>query len=127
MEEIRLLDYGQRLISHNRNTFGNSSSGDSGTIALSNSFFNGKKAMGADVVNHFEIGKPMDALVISETHPLIAQTSIKNLSNTIVFSTDTSMFVGTLVDGNWIIKDGFHTSKLIDEQFNATMKKLKVR
>ena len=69
----------------------------------------------------------MDALVISETHPLIAQTSIKNLSNTIVFSTDTSMFVGTLVDGNWIIKDGFHTSKLIDEQFNATMKKLKVR
>ena len=50
--------------------------------------------MGADVVNHFEIGKPMDALVISETHPLIAQTSINNLSNTIVFSSDTSMFIG---------------------------------
>ena len=127
MEEIRLLDYGQRLISHNRNTFGNSSSGDSGTIALSNSFFNGKKAMGADVVNHFEIGKPMDALVISETHPLIAQTSIKNLSNTIVYSSDITMFEGTLVDGNWTIKNGCHSSKLIDEQFNATMKKLKVR
>ena len=83
--------------------------------------------MGSDVENHFEIGKPMDALIISETHPLIAQTSIKNLSNTIVYSSDISMFEGTLVDGNWIIKSGCHSSKLIDEQFNATMKKLMVR
>ena len=34
LEEIRLLDYGQRLITHNRNTFGNNISGDNGSIAI---------------------------------------------------------------------------------------------
>ncbi|MBG16135.1 MAG: formimidoylglutamate deiminase [Crocinitomicaceae bacterium] len=127
MEEIRLLDYGQRLISHNRNTFGNKSSGDNGTIAINSSLINGKKAMGVDTKNHFEIGNSFDALIISDKHPLIAQTSLTNLSNTIVYSSDSSMYKGTIVNGNWLIENGKHCNEKIDVNYNLTLKKLSIR
>jgi formimidoylglutamate deiminase len=126
-EEIRLLDYGQRLITHNRNTFGNNISGDNGSIALKNILINGKKAMGKNQKNYFEIGKPFDALVISDQHPLINQTSFKNLSNTIVYSTDISSYKGTIVNGKWIIKEGRHNGDRIEENFKSTLNKLSKR
>ena len=126
-EEIRLLDYGQRLVTHNRNTFGNNISGDNGSIALKNILINGKKAMGENQTACFEIGKPLDALVISEQHPLINQTSFKNLSNTIVYSADISFYKGTLVNGEWIIKEGKHKDDEIEKKFQSTLKSISKR
>lgn len=126
-EEIRLLDYGQRLVTHNRNTFGNNISGDNGTIAINSAFINGKKAMGENQNDCFEIGKPLDALVISEQHPLINQTSLKNLSNTIVYSADISSYKGTIVNGKWIIKEGKHENDGIEENFKSTLNTLSKR
>ena len=45
LEELRLLDYGQRLISHQRDTFVDET-GDSGLYAINNSIIGGRKAMG---------------------------------------------------------------------------------
>ena len=126
-EEIRLLDYGQRLITHNRNTFGNTLSGDNGSIALKSILINGKKAMGENQKDCFEIGKPLDALVISEQHPLINQTSFKNLSNTIVYSADISSYKGTIVNGKWIIKEGIHEDDGIEKNFKSTLNTLSKR
>ena len=126
-EEIRLLDYGQRLITHNRNTFGNIFSGDNGSIAIESSFINGKKSMGEDQDVFFQKGKKFDALVISEDHPLINQTSLKNLSNTIVYSSDINSYKGTIVNGEWIIKEGKHKNEKIEMNFKSTLKKLSKR
>ncbi len=123
-EEIRLLDYGQRLTSHQRNTFGNSISGDNATIAINTAFKNGKKSTGEHQLCGFEVGKPLDALVISNKHPLIQQTSIKNLANTILYSADSSFYKGTIVNGKWVIKNGEHKNESIDREFSATIKEL---
>ena len=127
LEEIRILDYGQRLTTHNRNTFGNKSSGDSGHIAIESALTNGRKAMGEDQNSFFEIGKPFDALVISEQHPLIEATTAKNRSNTIVYTADASMFKGTIVNGQWVITDGRHENHQIHSNFRKTMNELNVR
>ena len=126
-EELRILDYGQRLISHNRNTFGNEISGDNGSIAISSALINGRKAMGIEQKLFFEVGKPLDALVISDQHPLIQTSSLKNLSNTMVYSSDLSMYKGTIVNGDWKIKDGQHADENIHVDFTQTLNALKVR
>jgi len=126
-EELRILDYGQRLVTHNRNTFGNNLSGDNGNIALANALINGRKAMGVNQKAYFEIGKSLDALVISEEHPLVNLTSVKNLSNMLVYSSDPSMYKGSLVNGQWKILNGQHKDDQIHEKFIQTLSELKVR
>ena len=127
LEEIRILDYGQRLITHNRNTFGNEKTGDNGHITMDSALINGRKAMGITQSNYFEVGQPLDALVVSESHPIIASTSPKNRCNTIVYSGDTSMFKGTIINGKWVIESGIHKDSEIDDRFLKTLNQLKVR
>ena len=127
LEEIRILDYGQRLITHSRNTFGTTGSGDNGQISVASSLINGRKAMGIDQKEFFEIGAPLDALVVSDNAPLIESCSKKNRTNTIVYAADSSMFYGTIVNGKWTIEDGSHHNENIDLNFIKTMNNLKVR
>ena len=93
-EELRLLDYGQRLTSHSRNTFGNSNSGDNGAIAINSALVNGRRAMGMENETYFKDGTPLDAVVISDGHPLIGMTGMKHLTNTIVYASDANMIQG---------------------------------
>lgn len=126
-EEIRLLDYGQRLVSHNRNTFGNAKSGDNGNIALKSALINGRKAMGVNQKSFFEIGKAFDALIVSENHPIIRSTGPENRSNTLVYSSDPSMYRGTIVNGAWRIIHGEHSDEKIHSNYIQTLNELKVR
>ena len=87
-EQIRLLDYTNRLKTNNRDTFKNYKSANSGEIALQAIYNNGHKAMGNKKSNYFEIGGYLDFLDIDHNHPLIYNSSEKNLLNTIVYSTD---------------------------------------
>ncbi len=127
MEEIRILDYGQRLISHERNTFSNDLNGDSGFNAIKSSIINGRKAMGNNSSDFFKVGEPLNALVINDTHPLIATSSLDHLTNTIVYSSDSNMNKGTIVNGSWIVKDGVHFNNKISENFIKTLNKLNYR
>ena len=127
LEEIRILDYGQRLITHNRNTFGNNKTGNNGQIAIDSALMNGRKSMGINQSNYFEVGQPLDAVVISANHPIIASSSSKNRCNTIIYAGDTSMFKGTIVNGKWVIQSGKHMDAEIDDSFLKTLDQLKVR
>jgi formimidoylglutamate deiminase len=126
-EELRLLDYGQRLISHRRNTFGNKYSGDNGALAIQSAFINGSLAMGNEINDYFQIGKPLNALVMSSNHPLVNMTGIKNLTNTFVYASDPTMNKGTIVNGSWKILDNKAKNNAIQEQFLKTMKALSNR
>ena len=128
MEEIKLLDYGQRLITNKRNTFSNLESGDSGFNALKTALQSGRKAMGNQNSSFFEIGKPLNAVVYSSEHPLLSSCSKKNLCNTLVFASDISMLKATIVNGNYIFNDGIHKNiKTIKHEFEKALKVLKCR
>jgi formiminoglutamate deiminase len=100
-EELRLLDYGQRLISHKRNTFG----ADGGLFALTKSITAGRKAMNNFESEFFAVGADFDACVIDADAPLLENVSLENLASTIVYTADASHFLGTFVRGNLIEKD----------------------
>jgi len=126
-EELRLLDYGQRLTNHSRNTFGNVSSGDNGAIAIKSALINGRKAMGLENEIYFKIGSSLDAVVITDKHPLIQVTGIKNLTNTIVYASDSSMIEGTIVGGEWKIINTENNETKIEDAFIRTIRALSNR
>lgn len=106
LEELRILDYGQRLISHKRTSFVTPDSGDSGFNAIKMAWQAGRRAMGASNNSFFSEGQPFDAVVINAASPLIATASEKNLCNTFVYAADVSDILGTIVSGKWISKEG---------------------
>ena len=123
-EEIRLLDYTNRLKTNNRDTFKNTKSANSGEIAFQAIFKNGHKAMGNKKSDYFEIGDSLDFLDIDHNHPLIYNSSEKNLLNTIIYSTGISSIKSTYTKA---IKRGNDLSikgKII-ENYNIAIKNIK--
>lgn len=128
LEELRLLDYGQRLTTHNRSTFTSKDQVDSGLASLKMATGSGRKAMGNTSFEFFAIGQPLNASIVDATHPLISSTSLQNLTSTIVYTADSSAMWGTISHGKLVIQDGTHErAKDINEEFRSTLKKLKNR
>ncbi|MEQ9402771.1 MAG: formimidoylglutamate deiminase [Cyclobacteriaceae bacterium] len=128
LEELRLLDYGQRLITHKRNTYSSEQEGNSGMFALEMATFSGRKAMNNFNAAFFENGQPFNASIIRSTSPLIASSSVKNLANTIVYSTDSSMQKATVSHGEMIVNEGVHRNyDGIRNRFISTINDLKNR
>lgn len=127
-EELRILDYGQRVTTHRRNSFYDQSQGDSGLYALNKMLVSGRKAMANSVSTFFAIGQPFDALIMDATHPMLATSSLENLASTIVYGSDVSMQLGTIVNGMWVVKNGAHIhAPVIKEKFINTFEELQYR
>lgn len=127
-EELRLLDYGQRLISHKRNTFYSNSQGDSGLYAYDQVTVAGRKAMNNYNQEYFKIGEPFNAVLIDADAPLIASSSLENLPSTILYCTDASMQYGTISHGKLLVKEGKHESyDSIKDDFTKTIQGLASR
>lgn len=127
LEELRILDYGQRLTTHKRTTYFRPGHGDSGFNAIKMAWQSGCKAMGADASSFFAVGQPFDAVVMKADSPLTSVTSLKNLCNTFVYASDVSDIYGTIVNGNWVVKNGLHPDSSIAVDFVTTMKGIRVR
>ncbi len=127
-EELRILDYGQRLISHKRTTFYEPGKGDSGFNAIQKSWVSGRAAMGASAEAFFEKGQAFDAVVMRADGPLASVTSTKNLCNTFVYASCRSDIMGTITNGKWIsgIKSTVDRESIRIE-FTAKLKNIGIR
>lgn len=128
LEELRILDYGQRLTTHRRNQFISNTNGDTGQFGVDMALKAGRKAMSNTCENYFEVGQPLDTLVIDANAPLIATSRPEHILSTLVYSGDRSHFKGTLVNGEWKVKDGHHLLQdKIVTHFKKSLKELKIR
>ena len=124
MEEFRMIDYRQRLISNQRNTF----EGDAAAYMINEEIESGRKAVGAASKNHFEIGKSFDAVIYNAQTHLLADTSEKNKLATLLFTSDSSRILGTIINGKWVVKDQHHMQgHPIKMAFSNAMRELKNR
>lgn len=103
-EEFRMIDYRQRLMTNLRNTF----EGDAASYMLHEAVTQGRKAMGRTTSAHFETGQAFDALVINAGTHLLADTSERNRLASIVYTSDSSRNLGTIINGKWVVKDQHH-------------------
>lgn len=124
LEEFRMIDYRQRLVTHARNTF----VGDAGHYMINEEIQSGRKAMGIDSADNFEIGGSFDAVVVDGQAPLLSSTSLKNLVPALVYSSDVNHFFGTIVSGKWIVKGNRHTRlDEIKSKFVGAIRQLNTR
>lgn len=103
LEDLRWLDYTQRLTRHKRNTFA-----DGASVLMRSTFFAGKRAMGLESTEFFEHGKPLDAVVYRGDSPLLSTAGVEHLLPTLVYTADGAAVLGTIVDGDWICHNHHH-------------------
>jgi formimidoylglutamate deiminase len=124
LEEFRMMDYRQRLLTHQRNTF----EGDAASYVVNESISSGRRAMGINSANNFEIGKPFDAVVFNAKSHLVSETSEKNRLATILYTSDSSRILGTIINGKWIVTQQHHQSgQQIKEAFSKAINEMKNR
>lgn len=105
LEELRLLDYGQRLITHKRDTFTGENIEDSGLFAITRATIAGRRAMNNFEPEFFAAGASFDACVINANEPLLANVRTENLASSILYTADASQIYGAFVAGKLIRKD----------------------
>lgn len=124
LEEFRMIDYRQRLITNERNAF----EGDAAHYMINEEVESGRKAMGVFSNDNFELGKAFDAVVFDGQAPLLGSTSLANMAATILYSSDAKHYFGTLVKGQWIVKSNIHRDgKAIRSKFASAIQKLNNR
>jgi formimidoylglutamate deiminase len=107
LEDLRWLDYAQRLVTHKRNAFDNPAH-----VLLSSALFAGRKAMDNHrTTKFFELNSAFDAVVYDTKSPLLANPESTHLLPSIIFTCDSSNILGTLINGKWIVKNRQHTRR----------------
>ena len=127
-DEIRILDYGQRLISNKRNTFhqDNLAQFSSAEVALHHAILNGNSAVGIEIEKYFELDYPLNFIQLDHNHPLLSQTNKSQLLDTVVYGSGSEYIMDTFVNGE------NHSQKLssntmIQKDFIKTLEELKNR
>lgn len=95
LEDLRWLDYAQRLTTHRRNTFQ-----DGGLTLIRQVIFSGRKAMGINSKEFFEVGRPMDAVVY------IPEAGLKDLTYDVlpkIIYAGASFNIRCITNGRWIV------------------------
>lgn len=127
LEELRILDYGQRLITHKRNTFTTESTGNSGEFAIEMATRAGRKAMNNFESEYFKVGEVLNASVLDPKSPLLASCSDDNLASTIIYTSDATQQAATIANGIYMENGLCSNYDAIQANFVSTLNELKNR
>lgn len=118
LEELRMIDYRQRLLTNKRNTF----DGDAAQYMTGEALIRGRLAMGMKTTDAFAIGQSFDAVIYDANSPRLAASDEKILMSSLVYHAR-SRVIGTIVGGSWVVKDDHHNSEaLIRAKYLKAMK-----
>ncbi len=124
LEEFRMIDYRQRLATNRRNTF----HGDAAHYMVNESVTSGRGAMGRKDSEHFAPGSPLDAVVYKANSHLLEVAQPQHLASILVYTSDSSRVLGTLVAGKWVVKDQHHVrGHRIKHEFHKAMSAIRSR
>jgi formimidoylglutamate deiminase len=128
MEELRILDYGQRLTTHRRDQFVSQTNRDSGHFGYDMALHSGRAAMGNSSTKYFQIGDQFDAVVLDAKNPLLASSKNENLLSTFIYAGDPTFILGTITRGKWRVTNQRHVCQdTITPDFIQAMQALAIR
>jgi formimidoylglutamate deiminase len=125
IEELRWLEYGQRLRTRQRNISASTHQRYVGDFLWKTSLHGGAQASGRKV-GKFAVGMRADALILDANHPNLYGIAPSNLLNTLIFSGNDNLVRDVLVGGQWLVKNGRHRYQTgIEECYKKTMQQLR--
>lgn len=125
IEELRLLEYSQRLKYQRRNIAANDRQIHTGTNLLIQCLKGGAKASGFNN-GSLEIGKRADIIVIDDKSPLLTGTPDQNIIDRFIFNGNVNPVKHVFVAGDHVISNYKHKKESdITEEFVRTMNRFK--
>ncbi len=120
-QELRLLEYGQRLTYQRRNLLARPGRSSNGGSLLRDAWNGGARALGVET-GAIRPGARADLLVLDEDHPGLAGRSGDALLDSWIFACDVSPVRDVMVGGLWQVHDGSHPLEAeLSEHFRAVM------
>ena len=107
VEELRWLEYGQRLAGERRNVAPVGGTDSIGAGLWRAALAGGARALGRPI-GALEAGARADLLVLDGEHPLLAGRDCDVLLDSLVFSGNASLVRDVYVGGRWVVRDGRH-------------------
>ncbi len=124
VEELRWLEYAQRLSLQQRNVAADESEAHSGSRLWEAALKGGAAALGRKV-GSIEAGHRADLLVLDDSHPLLYAKAPEHVLDSLIFAGNTNLLKDVMVGGTWQVKDGRHEQEQdITFAFNKVMHEL---
>ena len=124
-EELRLLEYGQRLRDRKRNRLAAAPGASVGRTIFEAALAGGSQAAGI-VKARIEAGASADLVVLDGADPYIAAANGDRILDRWLFALGGGAVRDVMVAGRWTIRDGRHDrEEAIDRAFAAVLAKLK--
>jgi len=115
VEELRWLEYGQRLATRHRNIAVTESSNSVGETLWGDALFGGTQACGASIgaLEGADDALPgsggrADLLVLDHESPSLAGRGTENIVDTFLFAGNTNLVQHVMVNGDWVVRDRHH-------------------
>jgi formimidoylglutamate deiminase len=108
LEELRWIDYGQRLRSERRNVVCRSPGDDSGEQIYLRTWTAGRAALGDASPVPFAVGAAFDAVVVDPEHPVVLGKPAARRLSAIVYGGDAALVRGVMRRGTWVVEGGRH-------------------
>ncbi len=122
-EELRLLEYGQRLVRQERTVLSGDDGGHTGINLWASAAKGGAQALGQPV-GELVAGKRADLIVLNTDTPMFAGASYGQIVDTFIFSSQPNPISDVMVAGNWVIRDGKHA---METRFLGSIKTLSLK
>ena len=131
VEELRWLEYGQRLQTRHRNIAVSESSNSVGETVWGDALFGGAQASGADIGAIEGAGSDADSapradlLVLDDEASLLAARATHNLLDTFLFAGNVPLVRDVMVNGAWCVRDFRHRDEAaIGARYRAAVERL---
>src|SRR5690348_12199814 len=105
VEELRWLEYGQRLIARQRNIAVHEAGASVGDSLWKAALQGGTQASG---LAPFGFGSRADLVVLDDASPLLAARDARNVPDSFIFSGNTPLVRDVMANGEWVVRDFRH-------------------
>ncbi|HEX3897100.1 MAG TPA: formimidoylglutamate deiminase [Rudaea sp.] len=127
VEELRWLEYGQRLSTRHRNIAVSESSDSVGETLWSDAVFGGARAAGVPMgaIEGDNAQSRADLLVLDDGSPLLAARDTDNVFDTFLFAGNSQLVRHVMANGKWAVRDfRHHDEERIAERYRDVAQRL---
>ena len=110
VEELRWLEYGQRLRAQRRNIAVGPRQKNVGDFLWQQALLGGAQASGRPV-GALEVGRRADLLVLDSEHPNLAGARASEILGLLIFAGNDNLVRDVLVGGRWVVRAGRHAEQ----------------
>lgn len=107
-EELRMLEYGQRLVRRERNVATRGEDASTGARLFDLAALGGAQAAGR-TSGQIAVGYRADWVVLDADHPSLAGRSGDAILDSWIFAASTTPVRDVMVGGRWVVRDGQHS------------------